>query len=409
MRGQVEKQLRGKKPTAIGLLGFALAFNLSALAAADTRTAWDNARAGLEHFYNLEYEPATANFEQALSQDPENPLFLNYLANTYLFHELHRTGRLDSGLYTESNQFLRTERPPVDPQVLEKVKELLAQSKDLCRRRLKENPRDKAALYALGIAYGTEANYELTVHRRGYAAVKAGSKAKDAHERLKRLDPDSYDANLVLGLYEYTVGSIPAALKWLALLVGHRGSKKRGIELLQSAMAQGRLTTTDAAILLTLIYNREKKYAEGRAVLEKLGENYPRNHLVPLEIAYTYLREGNEEAALKEYAQLVEKVERRAPGFERMPRGRLYYQIGAIHQRRENYEEALGAFARVTGAAESDDLLSAYASVRKGEVYLALNQLEQVREECARVLALAYPGPRGEAQRLLDKLEKRQP
>lgn len=369
--------------------------------------SWSHAQAGLEHFYNLEYESALNRFQQALALEPHHPMFLNYLANTHLFRELYRTGQLDSRLYSESNEFLEAEKPVPDPEQMEKVKGLLAESKRLCTERVQQNSHDTAALYALGIAYGTEANYEFTLHKRWYAALKAGSKAKDFHERLKRLDPNSHDANLVLGLYEYTVGSIPRAVKWLALLVGHRGSKQRGIELLRSAMTQSRLAGTDAAVLLTVIFNRERKYAEAREILQRLAESYPRNYLLALEVAHTYMREGNEQGALKEYLRIAEKVEKRALGFERLSRQRLYYQIGSLHERCENYDQALEAFEKVTAAPEADGLLRAHASLRRGEVFLAQKRPEEARREWERVLALPYPGPRSEAQRYLQSLERR--
>ncbi|MFQ5927651.1 MAG: tetratricopeptide repeat protein, partial [Terriglobia bacterium] len=319
-----------------------------------------------------------------------------------------RTGQLDARLYSESNPFLRAEKPQPDPQVMKTLTDLLARSKGICRRRLKENPHDKTALFALGIAYGTEANYEFTFNKRWYAALKAGTKAKRFHERLKRLDENYHDADLVLGIYEYAVGSIPTAVKWLALLAGYRGSKERGIQLLHSAITRGRLVNTAAAVLLAVVYNREKKYAYTRALLEKLAEYYPRNYLLPLEVARTYLRERNTQAALAQYLQLAEKVELGDPGYERVSKERLYYQIGSLYQQLQNYESALAAFEKVTAIPKADGLLSAYSSVRRGEIYLVQNRPKQVRRECERVLAMPYAGPRSQAQRLLQKLEKRQ-
>ncbi|MFQ5817216.1 MAG: tetratricopeptide repeat protein [Terriglobia bacterium] len=408
MRAEARKEFSGQTSIALGLLLSLLCTGVQATVADDAIDPWTYALVGLNHFYNLEYDSAETNFRQALARDPENPIFLNYLAHTYLFREMYRTGQLDARLYSESNPFLKAEKPKPDPQAMETMKKLIARSKELGTQRLKKNPRDKTALYALGIAYGIEANYEFTLYKHWYAALKAGAKAKRFHERLKRLDPSYHDADLILGLYEYAVGSIPGPVKWLALLAGYRGSQERGIELLHSAVTRGRLVTTAAAVLLAVVYNREKKYAYTRVLLEKLSEYYPRNYLLPLEVARTYLREGNTQAALAEYMRMAERVERREPGYERVARERLYYQIGSFHQQLRNYEAALAAFEKVTAIPEADGELSAYSRVRKGKIFLAQNQPEQVRRECERVLTMPYAGPRSQAQQLLRELEKRQ-
>jgi len=371
--------------------------------------AWVYAYAGLDHFYNLEYESSIANLRQALELAPDNPIFLNFLANAYLFQELNRTGQLDAQLYSESNPFLRSEKPQLDPVVMQAVKSLVGRTKDICRQRLRQNAQDKIALYALGIAYGIEANYEFTMYKHWYAALKAANKAKEYHARLKELDPNYHDANLVLGVYEYAVGSIPAAVKWLAFLVGYRGSKERGIELLHTAVKHGKLVTTDAAVLLAVIYNREKKYEYVRQLLRTLSTYYPRNYLLPLEIARTYLKEENAAAALAEYSAIAAQVEARAPGYERVPRDRLYYQLGALHQRQRNYTKALAAFDQVTTESGANSVLTAYARMRKAEIYLAQNKLDKARQEYQHVLTMPYPEPRAQAQQVLRALDQRKP
>jgi len=403
MRTQADKKTN-LQLLALLLVGGTLA---GVLLADDGVEPWVYAHVGLDHFYNLEYEQSLANFRRALELAPENPIFLNFIANAYLFQELYRTGQLDAQLYSESNPFLRSEKPGLDPNAMQTVNNLVARTKEICQQRLRQNGQDKTALYALGIAYGIEANYEFTVYKHWYAAIKAANKAKDYHSQLKKLDPDYHDANLVLGVYEYAVGSIPAAVKWLAFLVGYRGSKARGIELLHAAVRRGKLVTTDAAVLLAVIYNREKKYEYVRQLLHTLSTYYPRNHLLRLEIARTYLNEGNEAAALAEYRSIAAQVEANAPGYERVPRDRLYYQMGSLHQRQGDYEKALAAFEHITSGTSANGLLAAYSHLRKAEIYLAQNRLDKAREEYKRVLTVPYPEPRAQAERALKVLESR--
>jgi len=360
--------------------------------------------AGLDHFYNLEYEEALGNFRRALEREPENPIFVNYLAYTYLFRELYRTGQLETRLYTESNAFLKEEKPNPDPAAIETFKELIARSKEICSQRLKKEARDKIALYALGIAHALESSYEFTLAKRWFASLKAGTRAKEAHQKLKRYYPEEHDADMVLGLYEYAVGSIPAAVKWLALLVGYRGSKERGIELLQQAMVKGRLVTSDAAILLVVVYNRQKQYEYARQLLRPLSEYFPRNPLLRLEVGRTYEREGKRKEALEVYLAVAQDMEAHKPGYEKLPRERLWYQVGYLHQQMHQFSEALEAYDHVTERHESDGLLRAYSGLRRGEIFLARNQPQQARAEYERVAALPYEEPRREARLRLQNL-----
>lgn len=52
---------------------------------------------GFDHFYNLEYQEAIADFEKAIAQDPSNPDYHNHLAQSLLFQEMFRR-RGNSGM-----------------------------------------------------------------------------------------------------------------------------------------------------------------------------------------------------------------------------------------------------------------------------------------------------------------------
>jgi hypothetical protein len=55
----------------------------------------------------------------------------------------------------------------------------------------------------------------------------------DHHREVLKLDPKYVDAQITIGLYEYVVGSLPLPVKILAGATGYRGSKKRGLALLE--------------------------------------------------------------------------------------------------------------------------------------------------------------------------------
>ncbi len=367
-------------------------------AAADQVDAWAYAYAGQNHFYNLEYQEALADFDRALAIEPGNPVFHNYVANTLLFQEMLRLGLLDGNLFDASNSFLEGKKPQPDPEQIAKLKATLARVRTLCEIRLQENSRDTEALYALGVSYAIEGSYKFTIEKSWIEALRTGSRANELHEQILRLDPNYHDAKLVPGVYQFVMGSIPGGVKWLAFLFGYRGSKRRGLQLIQDAMTHGKHATSAAAFLLSVAYTRERYHQYSRQVLTSLAGYYPRNPLIRLEIARTYSREGLHEKALAAYVEVARDMERGRPGYEKLTRERLWYQIGVLYQRQNQWNEALDAFGRVTEKTTADGLLKAYTGLRRGEIFMAQNHPDRARAEFERVAAMPYEEARRQAQ-----------
>ncbi|HXI43427.1 MAG TPA: hypothetical protein VNH83_25830, partial [Bryobacteraceae bacterium] len=62
---------------------------------------------GFDHFYNLEYDQALAEFEKAAQQDPGAVGPHNHIAQTLLYREMYRDGALETELISGNNPFLR--------------------------------------------------------------------------------------------------------------------------------------------------------------------------------------------------------------------------------------------------------------------------------------------------------------
>ncbi len=373
--------------------------------AANDVEPWVYAHAGLDHFYSVELQAAVADFKKAVEGDPNNVLFHNYLGNAYLFTELQRLGKLEGNLYDASNSFLKEKSPEPNPQVIARFKEQTAWVKKHCEARLAKNPKDVEALYALGAAYGMEANYLFTIEKKWFDALDAGGKANDLHEKVLKIDPNYHDAKLIPGAYQYVVGSIPRSVKWLAFLFGFRGSREKGIAMLQETMAHGKLASTDAVFLLVVIYNREKQYEYARRLLQSLADYFPRNPLVRLEIARSYVKEGQIDKALQQYTQVARDLDAGKFGEGKVPRERLWYQIGTLYQQQSKYTEALEAYARITDHSDSDGLVKAHAGLRRGEIFVTQNRMDRARAEYERVAAMPYDEPRRLAQERLRVLQ----
>ncbi len=241
--------------------------------------------AGSEALFNLDYDEARKNFKAIADSFPNYPAGPQFLADTLWAETLYQSRRLQSSLYGDDQTFYSTGDDKVDPKIVDQFRTLTRQARVLTEARLKLNPKDVEALYFMGAIEGLKASFEEAVERRHFAALKDGSDAVDKHRDVIKLDPTWRDAEMTIGLYDYTVGALPLPVKLIAGVVGFRGSKKRGLATLERVAKEGRWVPNEAKTLLIVLYTREKRYAEAAAYARDLSAKYPRNYLYRLEAA----------------------------------------------------------------------------------------------------------------------------
>jgi len=248
--------------------------------------------AGSEALFNLDYETARKFFKEMAQALPNYPAGPQFLADTLWVETLYQTRRLQSSLYGDDDTFYSTSDDKADPRVVDQFRALTRQARILAEARLKQNPRDVEAIYFLGATQGLKASFEEAVERRHFAALKDGSDAVDKHREVIKLDPSYHDAELSIGLYDFTVGSLPLPVKIAAGVFGFRGSKKRGLATIERVAREGRWVRDDAKTLLILLYTREKRFADAAAAARELTAKYPRNYLYRLEAADALVSEA---------------------------------------------------------------------------------------------------------------------
>src|SRR5437773_624672 len=214
----------------------------SAGLAQQTNSAWltDNDRAkleslraaGFEALFNLDYEAARKNFREIAESLPNHPAGPQFLAASLWIETLYQSRRLQSSLY-DSDSFYSQNEDKADPRTVDQFRTWTRQARQLAEARLKQSPRDPEALYFLGATEGLKATFEEAVERRHFAALKDGSDAVDRHREVIKLNPTYHDAEITIGLYDFTVGSLPLPVKLIAGVAGCRGSKKRGMATLE--------------------------------------------------------------------------------------------------------------------------------------------------------------------------------
>ncbi len=350
---------------------------------------------GFDHFYNLEYEQAMADFERAIARDPNNPDLHNHLAETIVFQEMYRNGALESELVSGTNSFLR--RPKLNPAPATEQRFLaeVATAMSLEQTRLQKNPNDAGALYALGISCGLRSNYYWVVKKAWRDSLRDATAARRAHNRLAELEPQNVDARLVQGLHDYIVGSLPWSYRMLGFLVGIHGDKERGIRTVQEVARNGKLNRVDATIFLCALYRRENKPKLAVPLVEDLIRKFPRNYLLRLELSQMYSMAGDKTQALEAAREITALKTRHAPGYDRVPWEKIWFQEGTIQFWYRDFDQALENLRKVAAAGPEVDLnTEVLAWLRVGQIYDLTGRRAQAVEAYGKAIASA---PQAEA------------
>ena len=339
-------------------------------------------RSGIEHFYNLEYEAAIRDFEQARRDHPQDPFAVNHLLSAVLFQELYRIGALDTELYAK-NSFLTSKQFPVDPKIDQQIKLLMSDAIKLSEAQLKQNPNDVDALYARGVTRGLRATYIGLVQKAWFAALRSAVAARRDHERVLQLDPGYSDAKLIVGVHNYVLGSMSWAMKAAVSVVGLGGNKSKGLQYLREAAEGGGETSVDAKMALSMFLRREQRYPEALQLVHGLVTDHPRNFLFALEEANLLNAAGQGPEAIAAYRRLLQAHQH---GF--YPGAHLEmacYGLGEALRGQRDYKEAAGAYDEALEAKQADPEMRQKASLAAGEMYdlLQERQVAVLRYEAA--------------------------
>jgi tetratricopeptide (TPR) repeat protein len=305
---------------------------------------------GFDHFYSLEYDEAIRIFERLRDADPANPYTHHLVALAYFYKQLHIAGVLEGDLFGASNRFFRTRKISVDPMLDRNFHQSNQAAIRLCEQQLKRDKTDQAALYTCGVAHAAKATYQGLIVRALLDSMGSARKANDFHTRLIRLNNQYYDAYMVPGLFDFALGSLPGPLKVVLYLVGMSGEKERGMGLVESVARWGNGARYDAQILLTVMYRRERRFADARERLETLASAFPRNYVFPLEIASIHRAADETEEAIAGYEAVLARVLRDTPGYQDVPVARVHFELGDLYRKQGDLNSARRHLAQVAGS-----------------------------------------------------------
>jgi hypothetical protein len=240
---------------------------------------------GFHLLYELKPADARAQFETWQKSHPQDPLGYASEAASYLFEECYRQGVLTSDFFLDNKRFLGNIPLKPDPRLRDAFFASVKQTQDLAQLRLKTNPDDPNALFAMSLALGMQADYASLIDKRQLDSLRKIREADTYSNRLLKIAPDAADAYLGLGTANYIIGSLPGTKKLFLGLAGIHGDKKKGIEQLETAANHGHYLRPFAKILLALTALREKRPEVARAQFTQLAAEFPENSLFTSELA----------------------------------------------------------------------------------------------------------------------------
>ncbi len=168
---------------------------------------------------------------------------------------------------------------------------------------------------------------------------------------------------------------------------------------MQDVAAHGSDNRVDAEIFLGALYRRENQTRRAVPIVEDLIRRFPRNYLLRLELSQMYSMAGDKTDALAAVEKVVELKTRHAPGYDRVPWEKIYYQQGTIEFWYGELDHALGHLQQVAAAPEIDLNTGVYTYLRIGQIYDLQQRRAQALEAYRKAIAYAPEAdgsPRGQ-------------
>ena len=160
-------------------------------------------------------------------------------------------------------------------QALKKLKKLISKT----QRKLENGDADAQTRFVNGMAEAYTSAILLSRDKkiRAYNHSLAG---REALQELVNDHPEMEDAYLILGMFEYFLGSIPEDLKGKARLMGMEGDKEMGLSYLERAVEHAPVSAPEAARVLLLETGLpEAETCRYKNLAELMNRRYPANEL----------------------------------------------------------------------------------------------------------------------------------
>jgi hypothetical protein len=246
--------------------------------------------AGFRLLYELKFTEARAAFANWESRHPNEALGPAAEAASYLFQEFDRQNVLTSEFFLDDDRLLGGVQGTPDPRVRDSFGSAVRKAQELARARLKSNPRDADALFALTIATGMQADYASLIERKQMESLRLTREADKVARDLLAVAPRATDAYVALGAANYIIGCLPGYKRFFIRFGGFHGDRALGMQQLGRTAATGHYLRPYAKLTLGLAAMREKQWDLARIEFEQLAAEFPANPKFARELAKLRVR-----------------------------------------------------------------------------------------------------------------------
>ncbi len=241
--------------------------------------------AGFRLLYELKFPEARATFAIWENKHPGEALAPAVEAASYLFQEFDRQNVLTSEFFLDDDRLLGGVQGAPDRAVRDAFGAAARRAQELARARLKTNPHDADALFALTIATGMQADYTSLIERRQMESLRLTREADKVAKDLLAVAPGAADAYVALGAANYIIGCLPGYKRFIIRFGGFHGDRALGMQQLGLTAANGHYLRPYAKLMLALAAMREKQWGLARTQFEQLTAEFPANAKFARELA----------------------------------------------------------------------------------------------------------------------------
>jgi tetratricopeptide (TPR) repeat protein len=322
-------------------------------------------RAGLNALYNLKFEEAERIFNELKPQEEAHPMVAFGLTSVH---------------WWRLSVYVLESDPKESAPFLKSVQECIRVSKDM----VDKGDSTGEGYLCLGGAEGLLGRWEAANRKWMPAYFKGKSAYKHLRSALKA-NPEMYDANMGLGIFDYYVATLPALVRVLAFL-GQSGDKQKGLDELHVGGTQGTYARTPSLLFLVNIYSSlENQPDKALSILADLRKEYPKSPFIQMltVVALYNHRSVDELAAEAQEFQARVKNGTYPPEFATQ----ADFSEALVYFKKRDWPGALKMFDAAIKAGTVKDPFFTWATLYKGYVLDLLGRRDEAVKQYNDVLS----------------------
>ena len=243
--------------------------------------------AGFQLLYQLKFDQGRQQFTKWEQERPGQPLGPALEAASDLYEEFYRKGVLTSEFFLDDKRLLGGIKDQPDAGLEQQFASAAQRAEKLAHERLKNQPRDPDALFALTLVEGMKADDLFLIQKRQLESLRYLREADRNARILLEVAPNADDAYVALGSANYIIGCLPGYKRAMLWMGGVHGDKAQGMRQLSrtASSEHAQYLRPFSRLMLALAALRERNSDLARQELRELTREFPENPLFAKELA----------------------------------------------------------------------------------------------------------------------------